>query len=417
MGGQLGVGAVPLSTTIRGGDAAFRRRARLRAIAIGDRLLREAGLERSDGGESSLFAHLSSRGLNGPSGFALLYGALGDLTGEERFTSAMHRYLREAALADDRPDLGLFNGISGLRAAAALAARAEPRYAKLVAQCDAFIDSELPSLPVRPLTYEGFDLIDGWSGARLARCVGRRGEDDRLVEFIVWVLEDSERWRCPHPLRPNDPAENDLGLAHGVSGMLAALSLTVERFEGPVAAAAAGAMRNLRNLGVDLGTHRVWPPMGWEGQPQSQEAYRSAWCYGAAGVIAALHTTAEALRDRETMAFASEAMHRLGAQPVESWSLENEALCHGLAGNALCFASVAAATGSPELLNVALRAATAAMDGLDANGGTCWAGEDSGRYDAVGFLNGVSGIGLALLTLSGDADSTWMRLIGLRPVS
>jgi hypothetical protein len=328
----------------------------------------------------------------------------------------MHRSLREATLANDGPDLGLFTGISGLRAAAALAARYEPRYARVVAQCDAFVDSELPTQPATPSTYEVFDLISGWSGARLARGVLGCVENDRLVDLIVWLLEDPERWRRPHPLRSNDPAENDLGLAHGVSGMLVALSLTVERFAGPIAAAAAGAMRDLRTLGVDLGTHITWPPAAWGACPPPGERYLSAWCYGAAGVTAALHTTAEALGDEETMAFALDAMRRLGAQPIESWLLENEALCHGLAGNALCFASVAAATSDPELSDAALRVATAAMDRLDESSGKCWARGDSGRCDAVEFLNGVCGIGLTLLTMAGDADAMWMHLLGLRPI-
>jgi lantibiotic modifying enzyme len=111
-------------------------------------------------------------------------------------------------------------------------------------------------------------------------------------------------------------------------------------------------------------------------------------------------------------------MRRLALQAPESWSVDDEALCHGLMGNALCFACIACAAGSTELWRVALDLAETTMDRLDANGGKCWAQDfPEGRYDAVGLLDGVSGIALALLTLSGDADSSWMRLFGLRPLS
>jgi lantibiotic biosynthesis protein len=395
-------------------DPVFRGRARAYAVAVGERILDVGTKESPTTFGSQQFPNLASRGLEGPAGFAIFYGALGELTGEKRFTSAMHENLRRAAHADDRPSTGLFSGISGLRAAAALATRTEYRYSKLVAQCDEFVDSQLPQRPSKPDTFAGYDLIEGWSGVRLSRGVVGPQEPDRLVEFIVWALADPERWRCTHPLTPEEPAQNDLGLAHGLAGMLAALSLTLKAMDDSTAAVATTALRALCELRVDLASHIVWPPEASLGQP---ELCRSAWCYGAAGVIATVHSAAIALADRETMAFAEDAMRRLAAQTIDSWLLDGEALCHGLMGNAVCFASVAAAADSAELWTVALDVASAAMSSLDARGGKCWARVLSGEYDAVGLLNGVSGIALALLTLSGDADSNWMRLFGLRPIS
>jgi lantibiotic biosynthesis protein len=395
-------------------NALFRDRARTFAVEVGDRLLREQS-DASAAHEPGGFADGASRGLSGHAGFAMLYAALGELTGQERFAAAMHGSLRKAALADDRPPIALFSGISGLRAAAALAVRAEPRYSKLVAQCDAFVDAQLPQRPSKGQTYGTYDLIEGWSGARLARGVAGPAAADRLVEFIVWALDDPERWRCAHPLRPADPPVHDLGLAHGVAGMLAALSLTLDPLDGPAAVAATRAMRELCDLRVDIGSHAAWPPAA---PAERQTVYRSAWCYGACGVIAAIHNTASGLHDRDSAAFAEDAMHALAAQTTDSWSLEGEALCHGLMGNALCFASIASVADSADLWSVALGVADAAVDSLDANGGRCWARDLSkGYYDAVGLLDGVCGIALALLTLSGDADSSWMRLLGLRPIS
>jgi lantibiotic biosynthesis protein len=384
-------------------NAHFRTRARAFALEVGDRLLRErAGVD-------------GSRGLNGLAGFTLLYAALSDLTGSQRFTAAVHGSLRETARADGRPQIGLFGGISGLRAAAALAMRNEPRYSKLVAQCDAYVEAQLPQHAARAETYATYDLIAGWSGARLARGVSGPVATDRLVEFIVWTLDDRNRWRCRHPLRPTDAPVNDLGVAHGVGGMLAALSLTLDIFDEATAAVAARALRELCDARVWDADRVVWPPA----VPGSHEgSFRSAWCYGSAGVLAVIHATAQALHDRETGAFAQEAMRRLATQPPESWWLDGEALCHGLVGNALCFGCVASATDSTDLWSIALDLADAAMDRLDANGGKSWAADfPEGRYDAVGLLDGVCGIALALLTLGGDADSSWMRLFGLRPLS
>ncbi|MBV8196875.1 MAG: hypothetical protein JO263_01960 [Candidatus Eremiobacteraeota bacterium] len=377
-------------------------RARSFAVGVGERLI---AADTAD----------TVRGLNGVAGFALLHCALGDLTGDERFTAAMHAGIRRAALLDGRPPIGLFGGISGLRAAAALAARDEPRYSKLLAQCDAYVDSLLPQHPSKPQTFDDYDLISGWSGARLARGVCGACESDALVDLIVWTLGDLERWRCTHPLRSGEPPLNDLGIAHGLAGVLAALTLTVEPLDGSAGAAARYALNELRGARVELDDCTVWPPAL---PAQRTPAHRSAWCYGAAGVAAVLHHAAKVLADHETARMAARAVRELAAQPMESWMLEGEALCHGLMGNALCFAAVASATHDPQLCAAAMRVAELVLDRLDENDGRCWARDGSmSYYDAVELLDGVSGIALALLTLTGDADSAWMRCFGLPPIA
>ena len=405
--------SVTVSSSERWADASFRSRARLQAIAIGDRLLREGSRDVQHGDRDG-FGYLSPRGLEGPAGFALFYDALSHLTGESPFAGAMHDSLRSAALADDVPGVGLFGGISGLRAAAAIATRGDLRYTRLAAQCDAFVESQLPKEFGKPESFRVYDVISGWSGARLARCIRGPRDADRFVECIVRTLEDPQRWCCAHPSRGDEPPQNDLGLAHGVAGMLAALSLTLDPLKGRAAAAAHDALAYLLEQRVGRGSHHAWPSSA---PALVQDSYRSGWCYGAAGVLSAIHSTAVALGDVATIAFAINAMERLAVQPVASWSLANEALCHGLMGNALCFASVASAGGSAELWAVALRVATEGMDSLDESGGRCWTRAPDMNYDAVGILTGVCGIGLALLTLSGDADPSWMRLFGLRPIA
>lgn len=388
------------SRTGAAAPARLRDRSRAYAVQIGERLLGEVP-QRAD-----------SRGLEGPAGFALLYAALAELTGDARFAAAMHSSLRTAARTDDRPEIGLFNGISGLRAAAALACRNEPRYAKLVGQCDAYVDEQMPRLPSKPKTYATYDLISGWSGARLARGVDAPLAPDELVTRIVWTLDDRDRWRCPHPIRSHLGPVNDLGMAHGLAGMVASLALTVEPLDGAVRAATARATFDLRNECIRKGDLALWP----SAVPNSDgNDFRSAWCYGAAGALCAVHAAARALGDGDAMEFAHDAMRSLAAQPGDAWHIEGAALCHGLMGNALCFASFAFAAGDPDLWHAAFCTAENALDDLEKNEGICWArGYPNGWYDSLGILDGACGAALGLLTLCGDADSTWMRLFGLR---
>jgi hypothetical protein len=155
-------------------------RAREHALAIGERMLCEANDE--------------VRGLMGSAGDALLYWALTLATGQARYEQALHATLKRAAQGSVDPNIGLFGGVSGVRAVAALAMQIEPRYRGLVAHCDAFVESTLPQQPQQPQSYAVFDVMQGWAGARLARCVDAPAPSDRLTKLLGWLLEDHTRW-------------------------------------------------------------------------------------------------------------------------------------------------------------------------------------------------------------------------------
>lgn len=393
----------PLSTELQ-------TRARRRAFEIGERLLDELGrTDREDPfGERGI-----ARDFNSLPGYAVTYMALAGMTGESRFEAAMHDCLGRAATAQDRPSLGLFSGMSGLRAAAALATRIEPHYAKLVNQCDAYVEAQFPEEPSQPECHDTFDLISGWSGARLARCVDGAREADRAIELLTWIASDEARWRCPHPMCPDGPRENDLGLAHGITGVLAAIAITQPALEGAAREIVHDAAYAVAARAVGSKGYLAWPHSL---QDATHERYRSAWCYGTAGVGAALYAVANAIADAELAAFSIEALCRLAAQPAHAWLVAEGGICHGIMGNALCFASVACASDAAPLYDVTERLVAKILDDLDAAGGRCIATRGTATYDAIGELNGIAGIATGLLTLSGDFDGAWMRLHGLQPV-
>lgn len=384
----------------------LRRRARDAVRGFGERLLIESrDREMPDpGGE-----RVPTRAFNGSPGFALTYLALATATGDQRYEQAMHEHFRLAAHTVDRPHTGLYSGMSGLRAVAQIATVREPRYAGLVAQCDAFIDSELPTQPTQPERYSTYDLIAGWSGVRLAKCVDGPREPDRLIDFLAWLLEDDARWRCVHPVIDNGP-ENDLGLAHGIAGVLAAFGLTLHEIPRDYRERVRAAAHALAAAAVVSDGLYAWPSSAQKCMPGQ---YRAAWCYGAPGICAALTAVATTLRDDELARFAADALVSVARRSAKEWVVGEAGICHGMMGNALCFASVGVARENDALLEAAQAAVVSSLDVLEAAGGSCLTASDGSMVDSIGVLTGLCGIVLGLLTLSGEFDGAWMRCHGL----
>ncbi|HTX59875.1 MAG TPA: lanthionine synthetase LanC family protein [Verrucomicrobiae bacterium] len=387
----------------------LRERARRTAIELGERLLQLASAAADD----ALHQWAPARGLNGSPGYALAFLELARATGDSRFEAEMHRQLRLAAAVDDDPQLGLYSGISGLRASAEIATAVEPRYVRLVEQCDAFVDARRDRLTIVPRTFSDFDVISGWSGVRLARCVRGAREPDAAVGALLWVIEDESRWRRPHPFTGS--VENDVGLAHGMPGMLATLALTLDEIDQKLCDKMRECAWNLtRYTRAWLGC-LAWPVCA---QAEPREWYRTAWCYGATGVLASLHAVARRIGDAELEAYALGGLDGWAQRICSPSFSSDQAICHGTSGNALIFASVAASSGVASLQAAARRLVAETIARLEGNGYLCLVptGDDGGTAQSYGELTGTAGVILMLLTLAGDADSAWMRCHALHPL-
>lgn len=354
-------------------------RARAVALRLGERLLTE--------GDGEL---LAPRGLCGTLGSALALWALGRATGDSRYWESARTHLRRAAQADDLPLIGLFTGISGLRAVAALFTSQGAPLQRLVAQCDAYVESRLPEPETVTITsMRDFDIISGWSGARLSRCVLGPAGADRLIRLLTWLIADDKRWCCVHPMRLQEPPENDLGLAHGIAGVIAAIALSTVNVDSELDALLRLQAKKLSSRAVYDGDCTGWPSVAQAGGV----ATRPAWCYGGTGVASALYWVARRISDEKLKAFALDALESQAGVPCDQWRQNDFALCHGTLGNALVFASVGVASQRPKLVDAAAVAVEYAVDGLERDGGACWGmGFDMKRHDLAGELDGAAGI-------------------------
>jgi hypothetical protein len=225
----------------------------------------------------------------------------------------------------------------------------------------------------------------------------------------------------------------NLGVAHGVPAVIAMLGATAAAAGrlgaagDPAAADLAERARSLSEGGLRWFLAQQLPPgnpsrFGTTFSPEHPpERSRLAWCYGDPGIAAALLVTARAHGDEALEQLAVELALEAGSRPLENSGVRDAGLCHGSAGLAHLFNRMYQETGRPELADLSRHWFEDALDfrqpGQGLAGYRAFTMSDdlvtqSWRSDP-GLLEGVAGIGLALLGGLGDFEPSWDRILML----
>jgi hypothetical protein len=249
------------------------------------------------------------------------------------------------------------------------------------------------------------DLIGGIAGVGLY-AVERRSASlaarvvDRL-EALAQPCGDALVWRAPGGHVPDDvraqlPADHvDLGLAHGVPGVIAVLArmsdadLEIER----AARLVDGAVAYLR-------VPRAVTP-------------RVSWCHGHLGIALALHAAAHARRRDDWRAEAHALALGIARRLLDDAGVIDAGMCHGSAGAAHLLHRLHRATGDAEIG----LAARAWLDRTLASrrDGAAIAGFPAHRFElgwqpAAEILSGAAGVALALHASISELEPSWDRL-------
>jgi hypothetical protein len=374
----------------------------------------------------------------GWTGLAIACGALDSCFPEQGWDETAHRYLTLAAPSVDDQSChpGLFSGLAGIAFAAYFLSKKGLRYQKLLGFIEDRLCDELDArsvhddFPFHGVRFDLFDLISGWTGI-IAYLLERR-DDPRLAKHLVALLErlarllndgqDVPAWHTPSSLcadkelaaqHPNGFL--NCGLAHGIPGPLAVLSLA--RLAGVVAA---GLDEGIRKSAEWLVAHQIedawginWPSVVPLGVPRSQwMPSRTAWCYGSPGVARSLWLAGRALHERSWQALAINSMEAVFRRPQSARGIFSPTFCHGLAGLlsvAMRFAHERPTEGILLGIQSLGRELVRAFD-RDAPLG--YRSEDvPGVFvDRPGLLEGAPGVILALLAGSTAVEPTWDRL-------
>lgn len=362
---------------------------------------------------------------------------------DERWEEPAHQHLRLAAEASHQVPLtkpALFGGTAGFALVVESFLRIQPRYR---AVRDALLEQLAEQVlgrrwrPSAGAADPEYDVISGASG--IVGCLVSVDAPGASVEAATRVLLDylvglaeadsrgTERWSVlpsryrraeQHDLFPHGYV--DLGLAHGLPGPLAALSLAWEagwRVDGQQAA--------IERMSAWLLARRRCDPWGWHWpsqvgvggsqRPQAEEPLptRAAWCYGDPGVAAALWLAGRSTGDERLCRHATETVETVLERPDEVRRVFSPTICHGLGGVLAICQRFADRSTSPRIRAAVAELIEQILERCDPGLPLGVRDEDvpGNRVDDPGFVTGADGVATALLAAAVPSAAAWDRTL------
>ncbi|GAA2431620.1 hypothetical protein GCM10010191_51800 [Actinomadura vinacea] len=394
----------------------------------------------SDGGRVNLGS--------GDPGIALALLHASEVLEEERFLKAGQAVLRRAAkatAADPLKSAGLFTGTAGFMWVMAEFARREPRYLPSLRGVAERLNEQAPPAVARGgAAFGEHDAINGAAGRlaavlKVSETVSCGDAADGLVAYLLEVTEPDDdgvpNWYCPPRLYPRaapwlqdqfPDGMYNLGFSHGLPGILAALTLA--------AAAGIGGAKvtdRVGELAEWLAACRLDGADGpsWAGALQAdpgsrlpvrdagQVPARTAWCYGAPGVAAALFSASAVSGDSGSRDLAVAALERVQNTPDAERHAFAPTLCHGLAGLLAVYTRAYAQTGDPGFRQMRddTRARLCLLAAEDHPYVFADEPEPNRLSHDAGLLEGAAGVLLALLGTVSPEASRWDEVLFLTP--
>ncbi|MEW2390690.1 lanthionine synthetase C family protein [Streptomyces venezuelae] len=384
---------------------------------------------------------------DGHAGVALLLAALAHTDPDS--ARATHAHLTAAVTGVARPAReGLYAGLPAVAFAARTAVTKPGEYAALLTKLDVqvallarrLVEEDAPRLGPRlaPGTtgtsgmrpagarMAGYDVVAGLSG--LGRLLLAAGPEHRettelvlthLVALTHPVTEPGGRtvpgWWTADPILFSEPlgipgGHFNVGLAHGIPGPLALLSLAHR-----AGVRVPGQERAIRTITEWLLARRSPDGVGWPnvvpldaeltaaaGDRAELAEARTGWCYGTPGVARALQLAALALKEPDWNRQAVTAV----AHACRRGHFADPTLCHGLAGLTAIVSLMAREPGGEELAALLPGLTTSLAAAADPSHPFLWPAAAPGVGSVVhrpGFLDGAAGAALALHSTTNPA--------------
>jgi lantibiotic modifying enzyme len=394
---------------------------------------------------------------NGLPGIALALLYATDVLQDESLLRSGQRLLRRAAEATAGSPMttaGLYSGTAGFAWVLAEFTRREPRYRKSLRSTATRLAEQVSTLPrVEPgegIPQQEYDVIAGAAGqlatlARLAQVLEESPGDpvvtaaESLVEYLARVTGTDGAGRPHWYVAPRFyPAAfpwyrecfphgmYNLGVAHGMPGVLAALCAAAEAgLSAAIARDRVGAMASwLAGHQLDEPGGPGWAP-ALSADPVTrapvfdpgQEPGRAAWCYGTPGVAITLFSAADVLAEPGLAAVAGAALDRVTRSSAHERQAFAPTLCHGQAGLLMIGRRAHAWTGADRFLVMQDECLRALAEAADERNTYVFADEPAAGkiVQNPGMLTGAAGILLALCGTASPAAAGWDDVFFLAP--
>lgn len=364
---------------------------------------------------------------------------------DELLQSCVESVVRTSVESDS-----LFGGAGGTLLAYILASRYDPKWmsvAKTLAESLADQTLALDSVPDEGgISDSDYDLISGRAGTLMAISIASRkfpeseivrAAQNRLFDDINELLCRGDSLADTvwiHPAHyPNEDYIKEfpygyfnMGLAHGLPGLLAALAST--DLVGYRANQQRRIITELADIIINSALNDsfglAWPSGydrgSWRTKTTNMpsQGVPNAWCYGAPGIAVALSRAGRALDDKRLVQSARSAMQGALDRAVRTGSLESMSptFCHGISGILACSVSV---LGRSELRNPSsaqYKVATTLLSKANKRYPLFFQDvEEQGRpLDDPTILQGAAGIALTLTLVRGEHQVPgWQNLFGL----
>ena len=402
----------------------------------------------------------------GNPGIALLHATLGRHGGgrDEAARQTAHRWLAAAVgQAEGWHGRGLYQGVPALAFALDRAAAAPDDYRSARLRLNSEVEAIAHGLSRRErrrietaehcTTIESYDVVSGLTGLG-AHLLDTHNPDDNpdhgsgpdrtatrgsgalaaVLDALValtaplpdrqfpgwWVAQDLQSYAPA----PRESGHANIGLAHGIAGPLALLSLAWRRgarVEGQQEAVAHLARWLLDRTRTDAAgpwwpTCVQRPSTAGPGTAGEDRPGRPSWCYGTPGVARALQLAGLALDRSDWQATAVAAQRAALGRSTAREAITDGGLCHGWAGLLQTTWRMVQDSGDRELTDQLPRLAANLLDLTDEAepfGMTPPRPRNGWTDGPAGFLTGAAGAALALHTFATDtAPATgWDRAL------
>src|ERR1700680_2876601 len=254
---------------------------------------------------------------------------------------------------------GLFQGWCGITLAlvSAYGAKQEIKPISSIRKATArYVEESIPNPYQRPRFPSDFDLISGLSGILLTCDCDTR---TRIFDYFRWLVADpAERFAVI--LENHKERLVDVGMAHGISGVVASLSLV--RGDGKLIDSLCHFIASRATISEPRFLAFTRAPV----DPFVRRP-RPSWCYGGLGIAAAFLAAGIYLNSAHLKKAAMAAALAVTDSAGAYWDEVDSTLCHGTAGNALILTLIARRLGDEELANRALLAYRTLLESYDAS--------------------------------------------------